>query len=240
MAGVEDFVGDHAFFLERGDVFADTVVEDWVVAFGEEFVDFLFEGFDFFEVFKNAVFFVLGFGGIFVGNVALAVFKSAFAMFDVNRTQAHQLVAAPFIDNDIAVKTLLGAAGKMPDKWRFRQIHEQIEMIRQLSKEIFIQVIIYRATKHRIKARILGHAKAFFDEFGFDAFEKGCFPGIGYQGHDTVFVYHENFADHIGKKFHGRVCMRCSGITLFCLNQYQTLIGLIWWRMQNSSRSLLF
>ena len=53
---IEHLVRDHLFFLQGCDVLADAVIEDRVVAFGQQFINFGFEVFDLFELPEDEVF----------------------------------------------------------------------------------------------------------------------------------------------------------------------------------------
>ena len=63
-------------------------------------------------------------------------------MLDINRAYPQQLIATPFVDDDVAVKTLFRAAGKMPDKRCLGQIHKQIKVVGECSKKGGVQVIV--------------------------------------------------------------------------------------------------
>ena len=69
-------------------------------------------------------------------------------MLDIDRAQAHQLVAAPFVNNDVTVEALFRPTGEMPDKRCLGQIHKQVQMVGEFRKEIFIEVLMDRTTKH--------------------------------------------------------------------------------------------
>ena len=75
MTCIEHVVRDHCFLLQGGYVFTHTIIEDRVVAFGQQFVDLGFKRFNLFELLKDEVFFILGFGAFVTGQITLTVYQ---------------------------------------------------------------------------------------------------------------------------------------------------------------------
>jgi hypothetical protein len=90
--------------LEGGDVLADAVVEDGVVAFGDELVEFFDEGGYFAELRADALF--LGLGGLYALQLDLPVFELLDALADVLRFEAEEAVAGPFVIDDVGLEAL--------------------------------------------------------------------------------------------------------------------------------------
>ena len=96
-------------FFCRGAIFAHTVVELGLVAFGQQFVDFLLERFDFLELVEDQILLVFGLGRFFIQEVGLTVAQCGFAFFDVNRLERKQLVAVPLVNDDVGIEALSSA-----------------------------------------------------------------------------------------------------------------------------------
>lgn len=109
--GVFEDVGfEEAFLLEGGDVFADAVVEDGIVALGNEFVYFGGEKFDFAQLEADGFAIVLGLGGFKALQLNDAVVQAFHSGPEVLRFEFEQAVSVPFVNDDVGFEALVGAA----------------------------------------------------------------------------------------------------------------------------------
>ena len=90
----------------------------------------------------------------------------------------------------------------MPDEGRLGQIHKEIEMIREICKEIFVDVLVDLFAQNGRERRELGRTEPLLFKFLFDAVDQDLFTGVAHQGHNAIFVLIENFADQVGQKLH--------------------------------------
>ena len=69
----------------------------------------------------------------------------------VCRLEFEQTIAVPFVDNYIHFQALTDAAAEVPDKWRFGQLHKQVEVVGQIAEEMLLYVFVERATEQAIE-----------------------------------------------------------------------------------------
>ena len=78
---------------------------------------------------KILSFLILGIGAVVVSQITLAIHQGPFPMLDIDRVQAHLLIAAPFVGDDVAVKSLVppercqikGVLGRYINKLRWSE-----------------------------------------------------------------------------------------------------------------------
>ena len=77
------YIEEESYPEDERYVFAHTIVENWIVTFSKQFVDFSLEGFNFLQLFEDFSFLILRFGAFIIDKVTLTVDQRSFAVLDI-------------------------------------------------------------------------------------------------------------------------------------------------------------